>query len=249
MTQLSSSFQPLPRSKISLIIRSTLFNIYFFVASALCAIGGCIWLLGSRKSSFKAAILWEQVVHWGTKYIVGLDYRIEGYENLPRGACILASKHQSAWETCSFCGIFPTVVFIAKKELSYIPFIGFHFMKQKVILVNRRLGAKAKSDMIRQAKERVQEQDRIIIFPEGSRTAVGSSPKLKTGIFYMQQELGIPVVPVALNSGVYWPRRQFLKYPGVITVRILPPLPQGLSRETFMQQLEEAIHQTSKDLC
>lgn len=237
-----------PPTTINIILRSALFNIYFFIVSAFCAIFGSFLLFGSRNTAFIASKIWERMVHWGTKYIIGLDYRVEGYENLPEGACILASKHQSAWETCSFCGIFPKVIFVSKKELSYIPFIGFHFMKQKVILVDRKLGTQAKANMILQAKERVKDNDRIIIFPEGKRTPVGSHAKLKSGIFYMQQELGVPVVPVALNSGVYWPRRRFLKYPGVITVRILPALPLGLDRESFMQQLESAIHTNSKAL-
>lgn len=230
-------------------IRSAIYNVYSFIATMFCAIFGMVFLFGSRQSSFRVSRLWEKSLSFGARWILNLDYQVEGRENLPKeGGYIIASKHQSAWETFSYCGIFSGAIFVAKKELSYVPFVGLHFRKQKLIFVNRRLGSHAKADMVRQAKQRIAEGDRIIIFPEGTRTAVGSKAKYKNGIFAMYEVLNVPIIPVALNSGVYWPRRSFCKKPGTITVSILPAIQPGLSKDEFMNQLEKSIETRSAQL-
>lgn len=229
--------------------RSAIYNVYFFLATTFCAIFGIVFLFGSRATSFKTSRLWEKMLSAGARWILNLDYKVEGRENLPtKGGYVIASKHQSAWETFSYCGIFSGAIFVAKKELSYIPVVGSHFRKQKLIFVNRGLGSLAKADMVKQAKERIAEGDSIIIYPEGTRTAVGAKAKYKSGIYALYEVLNVPIVPVALNSGVYWPRRSFCKKPGTITVSILPPIQPGLSREEFMHQLENAIENRSREL-
>ncbi len=229
-------------------IKSLIFNIYFILSSSFSAIFGLIFLLGSRKFAFNAPKLWGRLNSWGARHILGLDYRVEGLDNMPDGPCIIASKHQSAWETYSFCTIFPEAVFIAKRELLYIPFFNFHFVKMKTIMLNRKLGSKAKADMVRQAKERIAEGDRIIIYPEGTRKGFADAPKYRQGIGAMYTELNVPVVPVALNSGAFWPRRGFEKKNGVITVSILPPIQPGLSHDVFMKTLESRIEEKMDDL-
>lgn len=223
-------------------LRSLIFNIYFVVVSLSTAFFGLPFLLGSRKLAFKPSQAWGALSTLGAKYIIDLDYKVDGIENLPKeGPYIIASKHQSAWETYSFCNIFPESVFIAKRELLYVPFYNFHFMKTKTILLNRKLGSRAKSDMVRQAKERIADGDRIIIYPEGTRKGFGDAPKYKQGIGALYTELNVPVVPVALNSGAFWPRRGFEKKPGIITVSILPAIEPGLSHSEFMKALESSI--------
>ncbi|MBW8309015.1 MAG: 1-acyl-sn-glycerol-3-phosphate acyltransferase [Candidatus Paracaedibacteraceae bacterium] len=222
-------------------LRSFLFNIYFVIISSLCALLGLPFLLGSRKLAFIVPQVWARLTALGTKYILGLDYKVEGRENLPTGACIIASKHQSAWETVIFCEIFRGSVFVAKRELLFLPFFNFHFLKQKTIMLNRKLGGKARADLVRQAAERVAENDRIIIYPEGTRRPIGATPKYKQGISTMYVQLNVPIVPVALNSGAFWPRRGFGKKPGTIIVSILPPILPGLTQSEFMQTLEERI--------
>jgi 1-acyl-sn-glycerol-3-phosphate acyltransferase len=222
-------------------IKSLVFNIYFVLASSFSAIFGLIFLLGNRKMAFKTPQLWGALNSWGARHILGLDYRVLGLENMPEGPCIIASKHQSAWETYSFCNIFPESVFIAKRELLYIPFFNFHFMKTKTIMLNRKLGSHAKADMVRQAQERIADGDRIIIYPEGTRKGFGEKPKYKQGIAAMYTELNVPVVPVALDSGAFWPRRGFEKKSGTITVSILPPIQPGLPHAEFMKNLEDKI--------
>ena len=229
-------------------IKSFLFNIYFFFVSFGCALFGLFFLLGHRKTAFLVPKVWEILLSFGARWLLDLDYRVEGLENLPKGACILASKHQSAWETFTFCGIFPGAVFIAKQELRYLPLMNFHFDKQKTIFVNRKLGSLAREDMIRQAKERIADGDRIVIYPEGTRHAPGAKTKYKQGIVGLYKELNVPVVPISLNSGVYWPRRSFLKKPGTITVSILPPIQPGLTPEVFMETLHTAIETRSQEL-
>lgn len=229
-------------------IKSFIFNIYFFLISFGCALFGLLFLLGSRRTAFLVPKVWERLLSFGARWLLDLNYRVEGLENLPQGPCILASKHQSAWETFTFCGIFPGAVFIAKQELRYLPLMNFHFDKQKTIFVKRKLGALAREDMIRQAKERIADGDRIVIYPEGTRHAPGSKTKYKQGIAGLYKELNVPVIPIALNSGVYWPRRGFLKKQGTITVSVLPPIHPGLDAETFMETLQSAIETKSKEL-
>lgn len=229
-------------------IKSLLFNVYFVIISAGSAIFGVLFLFGSRKLAFRPPQAWGALNSWGAKHILGLDYRVLGLENMPKGPCIIASKHQSAWETYSFCNIFPESVFIAKRELLYLPFFNFHFMKTKTIMLNRKLGSQAKADMVRQAKERIADGDRIIIYPEGTRKGFGDAPRYRQGIGAMYAELNVPVVPVALDSGVFWPRRGFEKKSGTITVSILPPIQPGLSHAEFMKTLEEKIESEMKNL-
>ncbi|WP_051908516.1 lysophospholipid acyltransferase family protein [Candidatus Odyssella acanthamoebae] len=229
-------------------LRSFLFNIYFVIVSTLSALLGLPFLLGSRKLSFVVPQAWARLTALGTKYILGLDYKVEGRENLPTGPCVIASKHQSAWETVIFCEIFRGSVFVAKRELLYLPLFNFHFLKQKTIMLNRKLGGQAKADLIRQAAERVADGDRIIIYPEGTRRPIGAEPKYKQGIGAIYMQLNVPIVPVALNSGAFWPRRGFQKKAGTITVSILPPITPGLTQSEFMQTLEERIESKMVDL-
>lgn len=225
-----------------------MFNIYFVIVSTLVTSLGLFLVFGSRKLAFKVPRTWGAACSFGAKHILGLDYRVEGLENLPKGPCIIASKHQSTWETFSFCNIFPESVFIAKRELLFIPFFNFHFMKTKTIMLNRKLGTLAMADMVRQAKERVADGDKIIIYPEGTRKGFGDIPRYKRGIGAMYAELNVPVVPVALNSGAFWPRRGFEKKSGTITVSILPAIQPGLSHDEFMKTLEEKIEGKMRDL-
>lgn len=229
-------------------IRSFVFNGYFFTISALCAVLGLPFLLGTRKLAFMVPKVWARLTSLGARVILGLHYKVEGIENLPEGSCIIASKHQSAWETIIFCEIFRGALFVAKRELLLLPLFNLHFLKQKTIMLNRKLGARAKEDLVRQARERVADGDRIIIYPEGTRRPIGAKPKYKQGIGAMYSALDVPVVPVALNSGLFWSRRSFEKKPGTITVSVLPAIMPGLPQPEFMKVLEERIEGKMVDL-
>lgn len=185
---------------------------------------------------------------WLLKVIVGIDYRVDGKENIPKGPFIIASKHQSAWETAAFNHIFPKTSFILKKELMYFVPLNFYMHHTQMIPLDRRGGKQALKDMIARAKNVMAIGRSLVIFPEGTRTIVGEKVSYKRGIYTLYKHLNKPVVPVALNSGLCWKRRGFRKYPGTIVVNILPPIQPGLPEDIFMKTLETSIETASLKL-
>ncbi len=223
-------------------LRSMLFNIVFPLYTAFI---GLIFLpvyLGPVPWRRKAHIYWAKGSMFLLKVIMGITVRVEGRENLPKGACVLASKHQSAWETVAFAYLFWPVLFVMKKELTYVPIFGWSLMATKQIIIDRAAGTQAMRHLIREGKRASNEGARIPIFPEGTRTHVGTQPPLLPGVVALARHLNLPVVPVALNSGTVWPRGSFWKKPGVITVRIMPPLPNSLSKDELLKMLHRQIN-------
>ncbi len=159
--------------------------------------------------------------------IVGIKMDVRGTEKLPQGACLVASKHQSAWETFALIPIFRDPTLLMKRELFWIPFHGWFSHKFEMIPVDRDKGPTALRAMLREAKKRVADGREIIIFPEGTRKAPGAPPDYKTGIALLYDALNVPCVPVALNSGLFWPRRSVMRKPGTIVVEILDSIPPG----------------------
>lgn len=185
---------------------------------------------------------------WLLKVIVGTKIEVRGRENLPSGAFLVASKHQSAWDTFALLPIFRDPALVMKAELRWIPFYGWFSIKFGHILVQRGRAAAALKAMIRDARHRAAQGREILIFPEGTRSAPGSAPDYKPGVVALYEGLALPCVPVALNSGMFWPRRRLIRFPGTIIVEILQPLPAGLSRTTFKRDLEHRIEQASNRL-
>jgi len=220
-----------------LIFRSLLFTVSFYsVTFILIALTLPFYFLLPR--------MWA----WGVARFCGISYRIEGQENIPQGACIIAAKHQSAWETMALLLHFADPALILKRELMYIPLFGWYMAKVGVIPINRGAPLKAMKAVIKGAKEKAANGRQILIFPEGTRRIPGAEPDYKPGVAALYGELGIPVVMVALNSGLYWPRDNFRRYAGEITVRILPPLLPGLNRKEFIHQLVEQTEQACDEL-
>ncbi len=178
---------------------------------------------------------------WLLKTVVGTKFEIRGKEHLPAGACIAASKHQSTWETYAFIPMFRDPATIQKAELFLIPFHGWFSKKFGMIGVKRSTGPSALRHMLKQAKDRINQGREIIIFPEGSRMPVGNKPDYKPGVVKLYEDLDVPCVPVALNSGVYWKRKSQMRYPGTIIVEFLPPIPPGMPRKEFKAKLQEQI--------
>jgi 1-acyl-sn-glycerol-3-phosphate acyltransferase len=185
---------------------------------------------------------------WLLKTIVGTKLEVRGREKLPKGACLVASKHQSAWETFALIPLFRDPAYLMKRELFWIPFHGWFSYKFKMIPVDRDKGPTALRRMLAEAKTRAASGREIIIFPEGTRRAPGAPPDYKTGVFLLYEALQIPCVPVALNSGLFWPRRSLKRYPGTIIVEFLDPIPPGLSKREFLPRLQETIETASKRL-
>ena len=158
------------------------------------------------------------------RWCVGLDHEVRGRENLPDGPVIIAMKHQSAWDTLAAPVIFARPAIVIKRELGFVPFYGWYALKAGMIPIDRGAGATALRRMIA-AAERAKAAGRpIFIFPEGTRTAVGERRPYQPGVAALYRQLGMPLVPVAVNSGLFWGRRRFLKRPGRIVVEILPPM-------------------------
>jgi 1-acyl-sn-glycerol-3-phosphate acyltransferase len=154
---------------------------------------------------------------------------------------IIACKHQSSWETLTFTKLLPNSAIVLKRELLFIPIVGWAMARAGNIAVERGEGARALRGLIRQAKAAIAEGRSILIFPEGTRVAVGDDRPYHFGVAALYRQLGVAVVPVALNSGLFWGRRKFVKQPGVISVEVLPAIPKGLGRDAFMTTLKDRI--------
>lgn len=202
-------------------------------------------LLGPQKWSAWLAGVWTGNFLRSMKWFLNIDYKIHGLENIPqKGSFIIACKHQSTWETFIFSAQFKNPVFFIKRSLLYIPMLGWFFKKLRMIVVDR--SKSSAGSFLKKAAQEVALDRAIIIFPEGTRVAVGAHQAYHRGVYALDKALDIPVIPVALNSGIFWPRRTFLKNPGTIEMTLLPPLPKGLSKDGFMQELEKKIESQTR---
>ncbi|MEM7299969.1 MAG: lysophospholipid acyltransferase family protein [Pseudomonadota bacterium] len=199
------------------------------------------YFLAPRKLAWIVPRNWGRISNFLHRWIVGTKIEIKGIENIPNEGVIVASKHQSLWEVYGFLSIFRDPAFILKRELMWIPLFGWYVAKQRMIPINRERRGAALEKMLDRAREEIANGRQIIIYPEGTRTTPGADPAYKTGIVRLYRELNCPVVPVALNSGLYWPRRQFMRYPGIMRSQILEPIPPGLDDEAFFALLQERI--------
>jgi 1-acyl-sn-glycerol-3-phosphate acyltransferase len=187
------------------------------------------------------ARFWMQVLQAVLRLVVGLSYEVRGRERLPAGPAIIASKHQSAWETLIFHVLVPDLAVGLKYELTRIPVFGWYLMRGGAIRIDRGGAARALRSLVDGARAAAARGVSILIFPEGTRRAPEDPPDYKPGVAALYTALDLPVVPVALNSGLFWSRRSFMKRPGRITVEFLEPIPPGLDRRTFMAELQRRI--------
>lgn len=193
---------------------------------------------------------WARFLLWMLVHVVGLKYRVVGAENIPATPSVICSKHQSGWETLALQEIFPSQVYVAKKELLWIPFFGWGLALMNSIAISRADGARATRIIQEQGRERLSHGFWITIFPEGTRVRPGQHGRYKLGAARMAQTLGIPLVPVAHNAGEFWPRNAFLKYPGEVTVVIGPAvMPTETSTpDSLMQQVEAWIEARQREI-
>jgi 1-acyl-sn-glycerol-3-phosphate acyltransferase len=229
-------------------IRSFLFNVGWYVGSAVFAIVGSPILLLPRRAVVAWAQFWINFCLWWLRLTCRLTHRVTGRENLPAGPVLIASKHQSTWETLAYTILFPDAAIVLKRELLFIPIVGWAMARAGNIAVARGDGASALRGLVKQARAVIADGRSIVIFPEGTRVAPGDERPYQVGVAALYRQLGVPVVPVALNSGVFWGRRKFIKWPGVIRMQILPPIAPGLSREAFLNTLRERIEGATKEL-
>jgi len=158
------------------------------------------------------------------EWTCGVRYRVVGRENLPSGAVVVLSKHQSTWETLVFQELFPPLVWVMKRELLWVPFFGWGLAMGRPIAIDRGAGRRAMEQMLKQGKERLDDGLWVVTFPEGTRMRPGERGRYRPGGALLAVQAGVPVLPVAHNAGELWGKRQFLKYPGIITVAIGPAI-------------------------
>lgn len=228
-------------------LRSTVFNIVMVLWAILYGFAILPSLLLPREKILAYARPWKRSCLWMVRVICGVKYEIRGLENIPQDkrAYIVAMKHQSTFETLLAGLIFHDFLIIHKKELTYIPIFGWYLKWANMVSINRAKGQEALEQICSQIREKMFVGDGrpLVIFPEGTRTPVGADRKYKSGIYNIQEEFSLPVYPVALNSGLFWARKAYNKYPGTIVISILPKLevPKDANRKIFMDTLKEII--------
>jgi 1-acyl-sn-glycerol-3-phosphate acyltransferase len=221
--------------------RSLIFNALFYLNTLL-------WLILALPTIFMpyTATVWMAKT-WGCvnllllRVVVGLKYEIRGREKIPHGALIVAAKHQSAWETFALLPLFDNPLYIVKRELMLIPLFGWLMRKGRMVSIDRRASVRAVTSMIEGARAELGRGRQLIIFPEGTRRPARAEPRYKSGVSLLYVKAGVPCLPVALNSGLFWPRRSIKLRPGTVVVEILDPIAPGLDKETFFERLQETI--------
>ena len=220
-------------------LRSIAFNLSLYVTALAIGLvatpalflprGAAVWVIGNLS----------RLVIWLLKVTAGTRYEIRGA--LPTGPALIASKHQSMWDTIIFTAILNDPAMVLKAELLWIPYYGWFSKKAKMIAIDRGAGASAIRRLSAQGKAALAANRQIVIFPEGTRAAPGAKLDYKPGVAALYRQLGVPCIPAAVNSGLYWPRRRFLRKPGTIVLEFLDPIAPGLDRQTFMAELESRI--------
>lgn len=230
------------------LVRSIAFNVAFYAWTVSMVVLYLPALLLPRGITVRGQRRWTVGVNWLMRHLAGIDVEVRGRGNLPPGAVIVAAKHQSAWDTLIYHQLLDDPAMVMKQELMYIPVYGWLALKTDMIAVDRKAGAKAMRRLIRDARRARDNGRQITIFPEGTRSAPDSKKPYHAGVAALYADLGIPAVPVAVNSGLFWPRRTFLRRPGTIVLEFLEPIQPGMNRRAFMAELESRIETATRRL-
>ena len=224
-----------------ILVRSIVFNVLFYLNTAF-------WLLVALPTFFmpyqaiiEVARAWGKVNLFLLRVVAGIRIEIRGREKIPSGPILVASKHQSAWETFALIPLFRSPVFIVKRELQWIPIFGWLMIKGRMVPVDRSAGSQALLAMTERARTELADNRQLIIFPEGTRRPAGAEPRYKYGVAHLYAAEGVPCVPIALNSGLFWPRRSIRRIPGTVILEVLDPIPPGLDKDEFFERMKNAI--------
>jgi 1-acyl-sn-glycerol-3-phosphate acyltransferase len=231
-----------------IVLRSIIFNVIFYLNLVLFLVLGSWLLLAPRIWAIRALQLWAKTSLWWLEIICNIKIEVRGRENIIQGPCLVAGKHQSFWETFAILPLFNDPCMVLKRELTLIPFFGWFCLKFKMIAVERSAGSAALRQLVARGREEIARGREVIILPEGTRRSPDDPPDYRPGAAALYNALGVPCVPFGLNSGLFWPRRKFLRNPGTIIVEFLPTIPAGLPRKEFQQKLQNAIEQSSTKL-
>ncbi|ACB97119.1 lysophospholipid acyltransferase family protein [Beijerinckia indica] len=231
-----------------ILVRSVIFNIIFYLALVALSLTGLPCLLQDRLAAQNLGRRWGRVSRWLLEKICRTKVEFRGLDHIPQGACIIASKHQSLLETMMLPLHSKDFSYILKRELMFLPFFGWYLRKAGQIGINRAKGSAALTDLTRQASKVLAEGRQIFIFPEGTRRPPGAAPNYKAGVAFLYAASNVPCVPVAVNTGLFWPRRRFLRRPGTVVIEYLEPIEPGLEKRAFMQLLETRIETATNRL-
>lgn len=229
-------------------LRSILFAGYFYLAMAIAGLVCLPATISSGGRSLAAGRVWARMTLWGLRWIVGARVEFKGMEHAPKGAAIVAAKHQSNLETVLPFIMFDDPAFVLKAELMNAPVLGWYAKAFGMIPIEREAQASALKKLLRAARPARDEGRQIIIFPEGTRQEPGIAGDYKPGVAAIYRDLGVPCVPVALSTGLIWSNKGVKVRPGVAVIELLPPIPPGLSRDDFMRTLEDRIEDRTNAL-
>jgi 1-acyl-sn-glycerol-3-phosphate acyltransferase len=226
---------------VLLIIRSVLFNVLFYLNTLALMCVALPTLVLPRWALLAVVRIWARSNNWLLRTICGITIELRGLERIPPGPLLVAAKHQSAWETFALVPLFADPAFIVKRELMWLPLFGWLARKAQMIPVDRGARSQALAAISASAKIELARNRQIVIFPEGTRRPPGAAPSYKYGVVHLYAESGVACLPIALNSGLFWPRRSIRRYPGTIVAEFLDPIPPGLDKQIFSERLQQVI--------
>ena len=230
------------------ILRSVIFNVLFYLNLTVQIVAALPTLVMPRRAIIEVARFWARSNLWLLRVVCGTRVEFRGLDKIPAGPLLVAAKHQSLWETFALITVFRDPAYIMKRELMWIPFFGWYTWKAGMIAVDRGRGSQALAAMNVSARRELGRDRQIIIFPEGTRRAPGAEPRYKHGVAHLYASVDVPCLPVALNSGLFWPRRSFRRYPGTIRVEFLDPIPPRLDKDAFVERMQQEIESASARL-
>lgn len=227
--------------RLTIAVRSSIFNIVFYVNLILLMVIGLPSVLMGRGPATFMARAWARTSLWWLRLICGTKVEFRGLERIPPGGLVVAPKHQSILETFALVLAVDNFSYVHKRELTWIPLFGWYLGAVEQISINRSSGSTALTQVTNGVAEFLNLGRRILIFPEGTRRPVGAPPAYKYGVTHLYTTLDARVTPVALNTGLFWPRRSFLRNPGTAIIEFLPVIEPGLSKEEFSRRLEDVV--------
>jgi 1-acyl-sn-glycerol-3-phosphate acyltransferase len=233
---------------VPILVRSIAFNLLFYLNTLVYLVFALPTFFMPYRAIIAVARSWGRTNLMLARVVAGIDIEVRGAEKIPKGPIIIAAKHQSAWETFALLPLFDNPLFIVKRELEWLPIFGWLMIKARMVPVNRSAGSQALVAMTERARVELADNRQLIIFPEGTRRPAGAEARYKYGVAHLYAGAGVPCLPVALNSGLFWPRRSILRYPGTVVIEILDPIAPGLDKDVFFKRLQGDIETASTRL-
>ena len=224
-----------------ILIRSLVFQVVFYTSFIVLMTIGLPTMLISREAVMVVVRLWARTSLWFLAAICGTRVEFRGLQHVPKGAAIIAPKHQSFLETFALITVLPKFTYILKKELVSVPFFGWWLRATDQIAIDRARRGGILTQLRKDVRAKLDSGRQVVIFPEGTRTPVGAAAAYKTGVAVLCADCVVPCTPVALNAGLFWPRHSLLRPPGTVVIEFLPPITPTSDKRLFVESLEKAI--------